>query len=69
LDTIISEVGRYYRVRAIKLKAVRRGMENEARDEVMYLIRSMRAEPLMRFGANFGLNQSSSVSSAIARVK
>jgi len=69
LDTIISEVGRYYKVRPTKLKAVRRGMENEARDVAMYLIRSMRAEPLMRVGANFGLNQYSSVSSAVVRVK
>jgi hypothetical protein len=35
----------------------------------MDLIRSMRAEPLMRVGANFGLNQYSSVSSAVVRVK
>jgi hypothetical protein len=69
LDIIISEVGRYYKVRPTKLKAVRRGMENEPRDVAMYLIRSMRAEPLMRVGANFGLNQYSSVSSAVVRVK
>jgi REP element-mobilizing transposase RayT len=69
LDTIISEVSRYYKVRPTKLKAVRRGMENEPRDVAIYLIRSMRAEPLMRVGANFGLNQYSSVSSAVTRVK
>ena len=57
LDTIISEVSRYYKVRPSKLKAVRRGMENEPRDVAIYLIRSMRAEPLMRVGANLGLNQ------------
>ena len=69
LDTIISEVSRYYKVRPTKLKAVRRGIENEPRDVAMYLIRSMRAEPLMRVGANFGLNQYSSVSSAVISVK
>ena len=69
LDTIISEVSRYYKVRPTKLKAVRRGIENEPRDVAMYLIRSMRAEPLMRVGENFGLNQYSSVSSAVTRVK
>lgn len=69
LDTIISEVSRYYKVRTTNLKAVRRGIENEPRDVAMYLIRSMRAEPLMRVGANFGLNQYSSVSSAVIRVK
>ena len=69
LDTIISEVSRYYKIRPTKLKAVRRGMENEPRDVAIYLIRSMRSEPLMRVGANFGLNQYSSVSSAVTRVK
>ena len=69
LDTIISEVSRYYKVRPTKLKAVRRGIENEPRDVAMYLIRSMRAEPLIRVGEKFGLNQYSSVSSAVTRVK
>lgn len=69
LDTIISEVSRYYKVKAANLKAVRRGIENEPRDVAMYLIRSMRAEPLMRVAANFGLTQYSSVSSTVIRVK
>jgi hypothetical protein len=69
LDIIISEVSRYYKVRPTKLKAVRRGSENEPRDVAMYLIRSMRAEPLIRVGEKFGLNQYSSVSSAVTRVK
>jgi hypothetical protein len=47
------------------LKAVRRGIANEPRDVAMYLIRSMRAEPLIRVGAGFGLNRYSSVSSAV----
>ncbi len=51
------------------LKAVRRGIESEPRDVAMYLIRSMRSEPLMRVGAGFGLNRYSSVSSAVMRVK
>ena len=69
LDTIISEVSRYYEIRPTTLKAVRRGIENEPRDVAMYLIRSMRSEPLIRVGAGFGLNQYSSVSSAVMRVK
>ena len=68
-NTIISEVSRYYKVRPTKLKAVRRGIESEPRDVAMYLIRSMRAEPLIRVGEKFGLNQYSSVSSAVTRVK
>ena len=55
--------------RLTTLKAVRRGIEIEPRDVTMYLIRSMRAEPLMRVGAGFGLNRYSSVSSAVMRVK
>ena len=46
-----------------------RGIENEPRDVAMYLIRSMRTEPLMRVGAGFGLNRYSSVSSAVMRIK
>jgi putative transposase len=69
LDTIILEVSRYYEIRPNSLKAVRRGIENEPRDVAMYLIRSMRSEPLIRVGAGFGLNQYSSVRSAVMRVK
>jgi len=69
LAAIISEVSRYYKVKPNNLKAIRRGIENEPRDVAMYLIRFMRAEPLMRVGANFGLSQYSSVSSAVIRVK
>jgi hypothetical protein len=69
LDTIISEVSRDYGVRPNTLKDVRRGIENESRDVAMYLIRSMRAEPLVRVGAGFGLNSYSSASSAVMRVK
>jgi putative transposase len=69
LNTIISEVSRYYEIRPSTLNAVRRGIKNEPRDVAMYLIRSMRSEPLMRVGADFGLNRYSSVSSAVVRVK
>jgi REP element-mobilizing transposase RayT len=69
IETIISEVSRYYQIKADKLTAVRRGIANEPRDVAIYLIRSMRSEPLMRVGAGFGLNRYSSVSSAVMRVK
>jgi chromosomal replication initiation ATPase DnaA len=62
-------VSRYYEIKPAILKAVRRGVENEARDVAIHLIRSMRAEPLMRIGAVFGLNRHSSVSSAVMRIK
>ncbi len=69
LDRIISEVSRYYDTRPTALTAVRRGIENEPRDVAIYLIRSMRSEPLMRIGAGFGLNRYSSISSVVMRVK
>ena len=69
LDTIISEVCRFYEVRPPNLKAVRRGIENEPRDVAIYLVRSMRADHLMKIGVEFGLNRYSSVSSVVMRVK
>ena len=62
-------MSRYYQIKPDKLKAVRRGIVNEPRDVAIYLIRSMRSEPLMQVGAGFGLNRYSSVSSAVMRVK
>ena len=69
LDRIISEVCRYYEIKPTALTAVRRGIENEPRDVAVYLIRTMRSEPLMKIGAGFGLNRYSSVSSVVMRVK
>jgi putative transposase len=68
-ERIISEVNRHYEASSIELTAVRRGIENEPRDVAIYLIRSMRSDPLMRIGARFGLTQYSSVSSVVLRVK
>jgi chromosomal replication initiation ATPase DnaA len=62
-------VSRFYDVNPTEFKTVRRGVENEPRDVGIYLIRSLRSEPLMRVGAEFGLNRYSSVSSAVMRVK
>lgn len=69
MDTIISEVSWYCKIRPTRLAAVRQGIEYEPRDVAMYLIRSIRAEPLMKVGENFGLNQYSFVSSAVISVK
>jgi chromosomal replication initiation ATPase DnaA len=55
--------------RQLEQTAVRRGIENEPRDVAVYLIRTMRVEPLMKIGAGFGLNRYSSVSSVVMRVK
>jgi chromosomal replication initiation ATPase DnaA len=69
LETIIPEESRYYKIKPSTLRTVRRGIENEPRDGALYLIRSMRAEPLMRIAGGFGLNRHSSVSSAVRRIK
>jgi chromosomal replication initiation ATPase DnaA len=69
LDRIISEVSRYYDTSRAALTAVRRGLENEPRDVAIYLSRSMRSDPLMRIGSEFGLTRYSSVSSVVMRVK
>jgi REP element-mobilizing transposase RayT len=69
LDRIISEVSRYYGIKPTALTAVRRGIENEPRDVAVYLIRTMRSEPLMKIGPGFGLKRYSSVSSVVMRVK
>lgn len=68
-DAIISVVCRYFKAKPADLRNVRRGVTNEPRDVAMYLMRSMRADSLMSIGENFGLNQYSSVSSAVMRVK
>ena len=67
-ELIISEVSRYYNIKPTSLTAVRRGIENEPRDVSIFLIRTMRAEPLMKIGVRFGLYRHSSVSSAVMRV-
>lgn len=62
-------MSRYYEARPIALTATRRGVENEPRDVALYLIRSMRSNPPIKIGVQFGLNQYSSVSSVVTRVK
>jgi REP element-mobilizing transposase RayT len=51
------------------LQKGRRGVSNEPRDVAIYLARMIRQEGLREIGAEFGLNNYSSVSSAIERVK
>ena len=66
---IIYEVSRHYEKRPTALTTVRRGIENEPRDVAIYLIRSLRTEPLIKIGALFGLTRYSSVSSVVGRLK
>lgn len=67
--TIIKTVCGYYGVHEKDLAAVRRGMENEARDMAIYLLRVVCGEPLLEIGAKFGMTRYSSVSSAVDRIR
>jgi REP element-mobilizing transposase RayT len=51
------------------LQEARRGVSNKPRDVTIYLARMLRQEGLREIGIKFGLNNYSSVSSAIERVK
>ncbi|MFZ0451451.1 MAG: transposase [Desulfatiglandaceae bacterium] len=68
-ETILGALERFYGQNPEALTAVRRGRVNEPRDIAVYLIRTLRAEPLESIGAVFNLNRYSSVSSVIYRVK
>lgn len=58
-----------YSIQESILQKARRGVSNEPRDVAIYIARMLRQEGLREIGAEFGLNNYSSVSSAIKRVK
>jgi REP element-mobilizing transposase RayT len=58
-----------YKVQESILQKTHRGVSNEPRDVAIFLTRMLRQEGLREIGAEFGLNNYSSVSSAIKRVK
>ncbi len=62
-------VCRYYKIEEAELLKSRRGIENEARDIAIYMLRVVRGELLTKIGQEFNLNNYSSVSSAISRVR
>ena len=62
-------VCRHYEIREAALSKSRRGVENEARDLAIYLLRYVRGERLEKIGEEFNLSNYSSVSNAISRVK
>jgi hypothetical protein len=68
-ETIIETVCKFYNIGRDKLFAIKRGAENEPRHVAIYLIRTIKGEPLLRIGALFNLKKHSSVSSAVARIK
>jgi REP-associated tyrosine transposase len=59
----------YYGINETHLLKSRRGIENETRDLGMYMLRVARAERLTAIGNEFNLENYSSVSSAIERIR
>jgi len=59
----------HYQIEEADLLKSRRGVENEARDLAIYMLRVIRAERLTELGREFNLNNYSSVSTAIERIK
>lgn len=68
-ETMIETVCRFYKIHRDKLFTVKRGIENEPRDVAIYLMRTIRAELLLKIGGLFHLKKHSSVSSAVERIK
>ena len=69
VNDIKRAVCRHYKIGEAELQKSRRGVENEARDLAIYLLRYIRSERLEKIGEEFNLNNYSSVSNAISRVK
>jgi REP element-mobilizing transposase RayT len=59
----------HYKIEEADLLKSRRGVENEARDVAIYMVRVIRGERLTLIGREFNLNNYSSVSTAIERVR
>jgi REP element-mobilizing transposase RayT len=62
-------VCKHYKIMNSELLKSRRGIENEARDLAIYMLRFLRGERLTIIAQEFNLNNYSSVSTAIKRTK
>lgn len=67
-EKVIAAVCEHYRITENKLLASRRGNENQPRDVGIYLVRRLCRMTLPRVGEVFGIENYSSVSSAVQRV-
>ena len=63
------EICRHYQIEEPDLLKSRRGVENEARDLAIYMVRVIRGERLTSIGREFNLNNYSSVSTALDRIR
>jgi REP element-mobilizing transposase RayT len=66
---VIASVCDYYRIPRSELLVSKRGSENPPRDMAIYLVRRLCRMTLPRVGKEFGINNYSTVSSVIQRVK
>ena len=69
MNRIKETVCRVYKIEEKDLIVARRGIENEPRNVAIYLMRSLRGEPLLSIGSQFNLNRHSSVSSVLDRTR
>ncbi|MEA2102553.1 MAG: helix-turn-helix domain-containing protein [Thermodesulfobacteriota bacterium] len=69
MDQIKEVVCSYYQINESHLFSVKRGTENEPRNVAIYLMRSIKGEPLLSIGSEFNLNRHSSVSSVLERTR
>ena len=68
-DNIILHVSDYFKVAKEQVADSKRGTENLPRDIAMYLIRHHTGETLAKVGRHFGVDNYSTVSSAVQRIK
>jgi hypothetical protein len=66
---IIKEVCRDYDTTIAEVRKMRRGKRNEARNVAIYLTRKIRRETLSEIGLQFNIENDSTVSSVLERVK
>lgn len=69
VDKVISVVCAHYNVSKQEMLHSRRGTENIARDIAIYLGRRLCCKALPKVGAEFGINNYSTVSSVVQRMK
>ena len=69
ITDIKKAVCNHYKIENADLLKSRRGIENEARDVAIYMLRVLRGERLTIIGREFNLNNYSAVSTAIKRIR
>jgi hypothetical protein len=68
-EMIVGIIAKYYGVDRGDIVHSRRGHFNEARNVAIYLVRKLRGDTLKEIGKGFGMDQYSTVSSVVERMK